>query len=413
MGSLGSFLPGRADDATRRASRERGVAAVTVAIAALLILGLAALVLDGSNLYRERSDVQNAADLAAMAAAWAGCNGASDADAQSAGRAQAATNGYDNTDPDVSVVILKNGDEWFVDIDTDLDGTFSQNLGSGDLSTGASALARCDAALVTLPGMFAGGSCADKTFEMSGSNDTIVGAVHSNDDLKLNGSDLSFGDTTYHGTLDQSGSNQTFTSGPAFDAYRDWPITHLELGGGLSIADFAPGGSVQAAVGSDYYHATNWTLNSSAPDGVYVADEYISVPDELDGSFTFVVLDANDGYVEFSGQDNDMTAFYAGYLVISNGYLDSHVYPYAKGTPSAPKCDYEAITISGSGNGSGDNATYDGIMFAPRGMISVSGQHMTFTGGLIGYTLKYGGSDNTFNSGGQVATGEPITVLVE
>jgi hypothetical protein len=146
---------------------------------------------------------------------------------------------------------------------------------------------------------------------------------------------------------------------------------------------------------------------------VYVADEYISVPNELDGSFTFVVLDASDGYVEFSGQDNDMTAFYGGYLVISNGYLDSPVYPYAKGTPSAPKCDYEAITISGSGNGSGDNATYDGIMFAPRRMISISGQHITFTGGLIGYTLKYGGSDNTFNTGGQVATGEPLTVLVE
>ena len=231
--------------------------------------------------------------------------------------------------------------------------------------------------------------------------------------MKLNGSDIAFGDTTYHGSLDQSGSNQTFTSGPTSVAYQPWPITHLDLGGGLSIADFAPGGVVQAAVGASYHHANSWVLNSGTPDGVYVANEYIDVPNQLDGIFTFVVLDAEDGYISFGGQDNDLVAFYQGVLAVSNGYLDSANYPYSEGTSNPPKCDYEAIRISGSGLSSADNSTYDGLVFTPRGMISISGQHMTFTGGLIGYTLKYGGSNNTFNSGGTITSGAPITVLVE
>lgn len=393
---------------------EHGVTVVTVAAMLLVLMGMAAIAIDGSNLYRERGDVQNAADLGAVAAAYEACIGGSDADAVAAGEAQALANSYDATDPNVTVAVAKEDPHWRVTIDSTIGGFFSRLLGAETLSTGATAVAGCTVGGGNYPLIFAGGQCGDKTFEVSGQDDVFNGAVHSNDDLKLNGSDLTMGDTTYVGSLDQSGSNQTFTSGPTdTDTFQDWPLTHDDLGGGLSIDDFTPGGTVESELGSAYHFASSWDLGSGAADGVYVATDSITVSDELDGSFTFVLLGSNGGSIVLSGQDNDMTPFYEGILIISDGFSEGSTYPYTEDATNTPKCDHEAITISGSGNSSSDRATYEGLVFAPRGMISIGGQHIEFTGGLMSMTLKYGGSNNVFNAGGDFGGGEPQTTLIQ
>lgn len=393
---------------------EHGFTAVTVASVMLVLMGMAAIAIDGSNLYRERGDVQNTADLSAVAAAYEACIGGSDADAVAAGESQAVVNSYDGADPKVTVAVVKEDPYWRATIDSTIGGFFSNLLGAETLSTTATALAGCTAGGGNYPLIFAGGQCDDKTFEVSGQDDVFNGAVHSNDDLKLNGSDLTMGDTTYAGSLDQSGSNQSFTSGPTdTNTFMDWPLTHDDLGGGLSIDDFAQSGAVESELGSDYHFASSWDLGSGAPDGVYVATSLITVSGELDGSFTFVLLGSNGGYVEFSGQDNDITPFYEGILIISDGYSEGSTYPYTEDAVSTPKCDHEAVKISGSGNSASNPATYEGLVFAPRGMISIGGQHIEFTGGLMSMTLKYGGSNNTFNAGGDFGGDEPQTTLIQ
>ena len=76
----------------------------------VVLIGMAALAIDGSNLYRERSDVQNAADLAAYAAAYDSCTGGTDPAA--VGVAQALANGYDNGDANVTVTVVEETGDW-------------------------------------------------------------------------------------------------------------------------------------------------------------------------------------------------------------------------------------------------------------------------------------------------------------
>ncbi len=51
-------------------NKEEGATAVTVALMLLVLFGMGALVLDAGNLFWERRQLQNAADAAALAAAW-------------------------------------------------------------------------------------------------------------------------------------------------------------------------------------------------------------------------------------------------------------------------------------------------------------------------------------------------------
>ena len=67
--------------------------AVVASLTLTLLIGFAAVGVDGSNLYRERGELQNAADLAALAAAFESCTGGTDPEAATAAGDQAIANG--------------------------------------------------------------------------------------------------------------------------------------------------------------------------------------------------------------------------------------------------------------------------------------------------------------------------------
>lgn len=108
--------------------REYGATAITAALTITFLMGLSALAIDGSNIYRERGEVQNAADLAALAAAYESCTGGNDTAAATAGEGQAAANGYDGTNPNVVVSVVKDGARWRASIDSTVEGYFSPLL---------------------------------------------------------------------------------------------------------------------------------------------------------------------------------------------------------------------------------------------------------------------------------------------
>jgi len=80
---------------------QRGQTLMIVALALVVLLGFAALVIDGGRLFIERRHAQNAADNAALAAAYAKVNGQ---DITAAAMKIALRNGYSNT-ADMTVVV--------------------------------------------------------------------------------------------------------------------------------------------------------------------------------------------------------------------------------------------------------------------------------------------------------------------
>jgi len=107
----------------------------------LVLFGFAAIAVDGGLLQNRRRDAQNAADSAAMAAAWASCH---NQDSVAAGLASASDNGFSNdgTSSVVTVTDLGNHSAEVVIAATD-DAQFSKAIGNEQLTVGASAKARC------------------------------------------------------------------------------------------------------------------------------------------------------------------------------------------------------------------------------------------------------------------------------
>ncbi len=88
-----------------RAFHGRGQALVMFALALTALIGLTGLVIDGSSTYVQRRAMQNAADLAAMAAGYAYVNGTS---MTTAADNVAAANGYTNGAGQTSVAVSTN-----------------------------------------------------------------------------------------------------------------------------------------------------------------------------------------------------------------------------------------------------------------------------------------------------------------
>ena len=72
--------------------REDGATVITVAITLVVLFGVGALVLDAGNLFWERRQLQNAADAAALAAAWDFALGEGEAVARESARTYASAN---------------------------------------------------------------------------------------------------------------------------------------------------------------------------------------------------------------------------------------------------------------------------------------------------------------------------------
>ena len=384
-------------------------------------MGLAAIAIDGSNLYRERGDVQNAADLAVLAAAYDDCAGGSDPVA--AGSAQAAANGYTHNGSDVVVTIAKDGANWGATIDTTIDGFFSKILGASTLSTGASALALCTTPAVNGFALFAGGVCGKQTLKWSGSSNTVTGGMHSNDQTKVSGSNNTVnGNTTTVNGISASGSSNTFNPPAITTKAKPWPVM-------FDVNDFLPmsqggNGSVEATVGSAYYHfwdgkidggvliSEGWLTGTTLKDGVYVATEDIVLSGSiLTGTVTLVTAPTEEdkGIIKLSGSDQQLDPFYQGLLAFSDAWKGGPGYPWNPEPPDHPKCfETDGIHLSGS------NQEWNGIMFAPRSGVVLSGStNVSVNGSIVAYTITMSGSSQAITSTGSSSSGNPVTVLVQ
>ena len=378
----------------RRRNQESGQAVVLLALAMVFLVAFAALAIDGGRLYAETRHAQNAADNAALAAAWAKCLGE---DFTSAALLLASENGYDN-DGTANIVTVANppttgpysGNSEYVEVTivSNFHAVLMQFIRPGGLQITARATGSC------LEGISQGHAAVHTVSQTcsnailwSGNSCTVQGGLHSNNDILISGSDnLVEGIASYVTTIDAPADKVAFDppapDNPVRTRVLDDPL-------GLDIEAYAPGGpkaAIALGVGLYYYldgdMDLHWLRTNGyydmgthvLSDGLYYATGDISIigPDVTGAAVTFVA----EGEIRFAGPTHIMSSFMDDLLAFT---------PMAREGESTA-CSSPVIKLSLSSN------VYEGLLYAPYGNINVSGSDIQITGGLIAYAISLTGS---------------------
>jgi Putative Flp pilus-assembly TadE/G-like len=382
---------------------EKGAAAILVAISLFVLVGFAALAIDGGLGFDQRRGTQNAADNAALAAAWEACNprDASAPDPVGSALAVAAENGYDDTDPEVVVTVnALDTTEYEVIIQRVNDTTFAgPGVGAETLTVISQGVATCEQEpFLGGYAIFAGaGACASGgaiELDLTGATKTINGGIFSNGDLMINGPN-----TAINGEIEYRGSFQTnagVTADRYFGSPKNYPLD-------LDIAEFRPGGSRQASDPSNYFFSApstdidnGWMTSNGHATGNnanIVIDQqgifYSPAEIDLKGVTTapgVTVTFVAEGQIHVIGEA-DIT----GYAAVSAGGYSPLILFSNASTP--PSCSTNAIQFSGS------NMTWTGLIFAPNGEVQMSSSstNATVNGSIIGYSVNISGSNFEIN----------------
>jgi Flp pilus assembly protein TadG len=368
---------------------ERGQAIVILALMMIGLLAFAALAIDGGNAYVERRRAQNGADAAALAGArqiWIQqvAENASETDLLTVINQAAEGNGitpgssptnnpnvvaYYTTDADGTTINPNQiGTLGFIPpgvtgIRVNAGRNFNTFFGGFVGHTAMAASARATAIIVQpVPcGSWAiyatgNGSCNPADVEVSGGGQGIVidkGGVYSSGSLKCDTSKATVNPPNvweYNGSLAgqqcTSGGDNTVVQGTVA-APPTWDYN-----------DFVPGGSVQAALGSNYHDLTGINKPTISANGLYFIDGDASHLDIAD-NVTHVTIVAN-GEIQFSGGIN-LSAYYNGLLLFSNAASNSG----------------NSVKISGS------DLNWQGLIYAPNGSVDMSGASNSSLAGSI------------------------------
>ena len=122
-------------------AEDAGAVIVVAALSMFAIMALAALAIDGGLSHNERSRAQNGADNAALAGAWAACEGR---DPVTAALTTAAANGLGSPSSDALVDVIDLGDGSVqVTIDLSRQAEFGRVVGTDSIGVSATAVASC------------------------------------------------------------------------------------------------------------------------------------------------------------------------------------------------------------------------------------------------------------------------------
>lgn len=419
----------------RLRDNQRGAVMIFVAGSLFVFFGIAAVAVDLGLLQDERSDSQNAADLGALRAAWADCNGESDP--VGAGIAIIAQNGYSAAEGD-TVTITNSGGEWTATVATEIKSVFSGIFGISTLETTADAIAECQTASSGQYAIFAGASACDPTgtFNLSfpGSGNVFTGDVHTNQNLNISGDVTLNSNGTYVGTYSESGTviwNPPPPGNPTdvgVAGTLSYPIDPTE------IADYRPGGSeataaaalgeyhdfspniidkgrlettIHPTLGVPYYDDTTkeilpgiYYTNTSGSIGIDLSMSDLVVAGG--GGVTFVSEDQ----IKIAGDGVNIQPYDTQYgLLAFSNYIKTPIVP-----PDADKDNCTAFGIDLSGS----NAVWEGILFAPRAQIKVPGStNSTLNGSIIGLAVEMSGSGLTLTATGAAVPADPNIGLRE
>lgn len=414
---------------------ERGITLVLFALAIVVVLGMVAVGVDGGRLFDERRQAQNAADHAAVAAAYAACASSSSdpavllATAVAAGLASADANGYDDngTTNQVAITFAPGSaapdHKYLARVDSTIGTTFGGVIGFTEMDTSALATAQgssCEDTSSGTAAIHAGGtSCPDssssiKTVTIAGNNNDVTGKTYAYGGFLIGGGNNNdFLNTAgpsveYAGTWDVTGSDNTFNQaqlGPVTVPAETFPA-------GWAPSDQTPAmwAAYANAVATDTIANNNNTNTDKFEvfvNGIYYTEHTSGVVVEIKSSaVNSITIVSRNGPITIGDPFNPtfgartFTAYPAPPGGKDNAILIT-------GDTDSKPCEVEAIKRSGEGG------TWDGIWWAPRGLINISGNFNHFDGGLIAHAVHFrGGNDNTVLGGNGVVGSQPSVLLV-
>jgi hypothetical protein len=396
-------------------SHEDGITAAIFAVALIALLGMVAVGIDGSRIYDERRQAQNAVDHAAIAAALASCT-IDPADAEQAGLDSAELNGYDDVPAtEVAITASATAHEYEAEINAEIATTFAQVIGFGELNTTVTATAKatgCEPVGSGVPALFGGGDCAfEKDIDISGEFHVVKGLVHTNGDFYNGGSKSQFTNpgapsVTYVDDFEGKESDQNiYVKDEEQVAVQPWP------------PGYDPAVNMNNAMWDAYKAARVNNLATPNPTptnfniilpGIYYTETTSEVTiGTIAPNVSFTIVSKN-GPVRFGNTHNGEWAAFPNNppntpedIIVVSGYGSTF------SPTSSDHCAKMAFLRSGEGG------TWRGIFWAPHAGIEWSGNLGTVHGGLLGYSIKLNGNYHNIHGGSGMAAAVPDVFLTE
>lgn len=397
--------------------KERGQALILIALGLIVLVGFTALAIDGGNALADRRTAQNAADNAALAAAYSLAASNSQAQAETAALNIATTNGYTEGSSIVDVAIANVpasacnntglGKDVTVTISSTVDTVFAPVVGIDEVGNTVVAVARaCESRNESLFwGNAVVGLNPDTSFDATGTAgwDIQGGGIFANGDIDWGNNSckkstvpgiVSVGNNTCYPTGATVVKNQTSlaVNYPA-GAQAIMPPNPC-VSGGVGKTDPHPNPSKKSTI--TYKDGIYCISNLSDKDGVnivldnatlYVTEKNIDIKFAGGGGFS--------GTASQSGP-------YAGY------YMIVHLYPDQTCTKKNGKPE-----IVWTGNGLGN---LEGTVLAPSACIDVRGNsnNKTMDSQIIGHTiLSMGTADFSVNFNAAQNAKQPLPPMIE
>jgi cytoskeletal protein CcmA (bactofilin family) len=199
----------------------------------------------------------------------------------------------------------------------------------------------------------------------SGSGAKITGNVDSNGGVTISGSNNAINGTVYYvSKLAISGSKDTFTSSQKVSP-RPMPVNY-------KLSDYQQGGKEAALAqnaGKYYLITGNFNVSKSGTtlSGLYYVKGNANLSaSNISGKFTIVA----EGTISISGSGMNCTPYSSGLLFFSNG---------------------TSLALSGS------NSSLGGIIYVPKGQITISGSGNKISGSIFGNKITLSGSNMIIN----------------
>jgi hypothetical protein len=371
---------------------ESGVSVVLVAASLFMLMGFAAMSIDMPLGMNERRTAQNAADHAALSATWVRCTGGTHAAAVAAAEASVVRNGYA-----VGELTIQNpsGNRYEVQVDTSSQALFARVLGFAQVDVSTRAEADCKPGGGGGQAIFAlGDTCGSYgklQIDIPGSDQTVYGGVHSNDNAHVGGSSNDFGPGnpgldpfTYVTNFSDGGG------GNGYDVGYPHQVGALPNPVPYQLSDYSSNPGIPASE----YHFVSGDLTSLSGDGLYYVTGDVDIGDS---SLTANITIVAEGEIKVGGSDQNFTPYMDGLLLYSG-----------KVYTGIEQCDKFVVAMSGSSN------DWSGIIYGPGGLIEMSGSSNTaLTGSLIGYAVRLNGSDLTIIADPDLFPGDPLVRLLQ
>ncbi len=360
----------------------------------VVLLSVIGLAIDGGRGYWERREAQNAAEHAALAAAWEACRidhpDPGNRDPEGAAIQAASDNGFTADNATTWVTWTLTSSQHEVVVHTRLSTTFASLMGFQTMGISGRAVADC---LSTSGGgfaLFAGGDwcpSGKNMLQISGGTNIITGKIHSNDNIWVSGQDNEFNGGTTYVTDIEEGDND-FDPAPESSGELPWPLEFDKV----KYRDLAESGQPEM-----YFLSgdMDWSyIAARGAKGLFYATGKITFSA---GGETAQVTLVSDTEVVISGSSNTLTPYMDNLLAFSTVVQ-----------PADDRCDKQGVSMNGSDN------EWAGFIFAPTSNIKMDGSTgNTLLGSLIGWSINVSGSSLNNTADPAPDPGPPVLRLVE